>query len=255
MEKEINLKQLANAVQWWMSYVSAVGRSYVLAESSIKYPLAEYLERSNLNKIELEFGHPKLSKKRFDLHYEDAKNCKTAIEFKFIKNGSTRDTNEKKRVFNDLMRLHLYLEDDKKGYFLICGAQSDFFKDFFRLLTKPAKSTKDNPYITEDKSVKKVINLRSKGFYSQWFSFDIKNPEKHINLQIKSGQYKKIYDSFIEDYKDSYIKTTPTDPDLKLPASITTKLVYLSKEKKHEDKYYQPATVGIWEIIKQTTSS
>jgi hypothetical protein len=73
MNREFDLIQLANAVQWWMSYTSAVGRSYVLAESSIKYPLTEYLERTSPNEIKLEYPHPKLKKRRIDICFEDSK--------------------------------------------------------------------------------------------------------------------------------------------------------------------------------------
>jgi len=253
MEKEINVIQLANAVQWWMSYVSAVGRSYVLAESSIKFPLAEYLERSNLKEIKLEYTHPKLLNRRFDLHFEDSKNTKTAIEFKFIKNGSTRETSEKKRVFYDLMRLDLYLDNNKKGYFLICGAQSDFSTDFYRLLSKPSNTSDNNLFITPDTKVKTTKKLKSEGFYSKWFSFNIKKPEKEILLQVKSGEYQEIYQSFLDEYKDIFKKSTQNE--LSLPYSLTTKLLYISQEYKNEDRFYQPATIGIWEIIKKTNGS
>jgi hypothetical protein len=249
MDREISVIQLANAVQWWMSYTSAVGRSYVLAESSIKFPLAEYLERSNLKEIKLEFSHPKLSSRRFDLHFEDFKDNKTAIEFKFIKNGSTRDTSEKKRVFNDLMRLYLYLDNNEKGYFLICGAQQDFSKDFYRLLSKPPKSTEENPYITPDTEVKKSLKTEPEGFYSKWFSFDNEDPDIEIAPTVGEDEYGKIYKSFLSEYGEIFKETTGNE--LHLPEKFKTRLLFLSQEIEHENEFYQPANIGIWEVTKE----
>lgn len=100
-----------------MSYTSAVGRSYVLAESSIKYPLAEYLERTNPENIKLEYNHPKLEKRRIDIYFKSSDDTETLIEFKFIKDKSTRSDDEKQRIFNDLMRLYLSLENGEQCYF------------------------------------------------------------------------------------------------------------------------------------------
>jgi hypothetical protein len=255
MDKEISVIQLANAVQWWMSYISAVGRDYVLSESSIKYPLAEYLgAKLGKEKLKLEFGHPKLSNKRLDLHYEDAKNNKTAIEFKFIKNGSTRDKDEKKRVFNDLMRLFLFIENSEKGYFLICGAQNEFSENFSKLLSKPPKTNKTNPYITPETKVAKTLKTSSKGFYSEWFSFSTKKPEKKISIDYNKKGYGDIYKSFKADYEEIYKKTTKTT-ELPMPDTLTTKLLYLSQETKSINEFYEPTTIGIWEIIKETTDN
>ncbi len=248
MEREINLIQLANAVQWWMSYTSAVGRSYVLAESAIKFPLAEYLERLNLKDLKLEFTHPKLSGRSFDLHFEDKNDQKTAIEFKFIKNGSTRKTDEKKRVFNDLMRLSLYIEGTKTGYFLICGAQNDFSQDFQRLLSKPT-GDEDNQYITPQVGTSNSVKIEPDGFYKQWFSFDNNEPIKEIEIQVGNDEYGKIYQSFLEDYNKSYKDNM--EEDLVLPVKISTKLLYLSQEIENENDFFQPATIGIWEVVNQ----
>ncbi|MBL7759852.1 MAG: hypothetical protein JNK08_04065 [Sediminibacterium sp.] len=67
--KDVNVNQLATAVMWWLSYTSAVGRNYVLSEGSIKFPASEYLEKSTIDELELEYGHPKLSRKRFDFFF------------------------------------------------------------------------------------------------------------------------------------------------------------------------------------------
>jgi hypothetical protein len=89
MTNSVNISQLATAVMWWLSYTSAVGRGYVLSESAIKFPVAEYLNHLHLDKIELEYGHPKLYMKRFDLFFDNKMGVRNAFEFKYIKDEST----------------------------------------------------------------------------------------------------------------------------------------------------------------------
>ncbi|EGV44166.1 hypothetical protein BZARG_1001 [Bizionia argentinensis JUB59] len=244
MEREISLIQLANTIQWWLSYTSAVGRSYVLTESAIKFPLAEYLERTELKELTLEYLHPKLSNRNFDLHFIDSKKKNTAIEFKYVRNGYTRTTAEKQRIFNDLMRLSLYLENDNKCYFLICGAQNDFSTDFKNLEIKTVKSQ----YIQPRKINQTKINKTIETFYTKWFSFDMKKPVKVIELKLDQTEFGKIYSSFLEEYELAYEKAT--DEKLNLPKTIETKLIYLSQQIKHETDIFQPANIGIWEVTK-----
>ena len=33
---------LASAIIWWLNYISAVGREYIIAESTLKIPATEY---------------------------------------------------------------------------------------------------------------------------------------------------------------------------------------------------------------------
>lgn len=244
MTKDINVSQLATAVMWWLSYTAAVGRDYVLSESAIKFPVAEYLERSTTEEIKLEFGHPKLSLKRFDLFFK-TKLENNVVEFKYIKNGSTRDKDEKQRVFNDLMRLYLFLETNNKGYFLICGSQREFISDFQTLLLKPKGA---NSYISPKKKSSTPKIVKPDGFYTKWFSFNSKKPKKIIDLKSKDKDYKEIYTNFSNDHHDPYLKATNTA--LKMPDKIATKLVFLSGDIEQTVGLFQPSKIGIWEITK-----
>lgn len=249
MTKEFKVSQLGTALMWWLSYTTSVGRDYVLSESSIKLPLAEYLERSNVTGIVLEYGHPKLSKRRFDLFFQtkDTKSNKqnNAFEFKYIKNSSTIKSDEKQRIFDDLLRLHLYLENDNNSYFLICGDQYEFSTNFQNIPTP--KNSASNNYITP-KTINSVVQLnQSNGFYTEWFSFDISNPDKKIDLQNQNTEYKSIYDGFVSDYSNAYNKKTGLT--LQLPKSITTQLVFLTQSNQHTTGISEPSKIGIWKVI------
>ena len=245
--KDVNINQLASAVMWWLSYTSAVGRNYVLSEGAIKFPASEYLERSKTEEIELEFRHPKLSRKRFDLFFKENASTNTAFEFKYIKNGSTRTQDEKQRIFNDLMRLFLFLDKTTKGYFLICGNQSDFVKDFQTILLQP-KNSKGNLYIKPQQQSSLPKTIKPKGFYTKWFSFDANKPEKLINLNSTKKEYKDIYDLFFKEYSEPYY--TKTNTNIVRPDRIKTKLVFLSGNIEQPVGLFQPAKIGIWEVIK-----
>jgi hypothetical protein len=229
---------------WWLSYTSAVGRNYVLSEGSIKFPASEYLERSTIDEIELEYNHPKLSRKRFDLFFRKNTNEKTAFEFKYVKNGSTRTQDEKQRIFNDLMRLFLILDNDHKAYFLICGNQSDFIKDFQKI----SPSTKQ--FITPRIQGSLPTKIVSEGFYTKWFSFDANLPDTEIDLNNNEKEYKDIYDLFFKEYADPHLVKAKTA--LQRPDKIKTSLVFLSGNVEQPTGLFQPAKIGIWEIAKVT---
>lgn len=248
MARDININQLATAVMWWLSYKSAVGRNYVLSEAAIRFPVSEYLEQSTADEIELEFGHPKLFKKRFDLFFKDHLDDSNVFEFKYIKKGSTRSTDEKQRVFDDLMRLNLYLTDTQKGYFLICGDQFQFISSFQTLLLKPTDA--DGTFIKPKIRSSAPTTTPPKGFYTEWFSFDNDNPGKIIDIKNSTGEHKDIYDSFLSDYTIPFEKKG--NGKLVLPDSIKTKLVFLSEDFKHQAGLNQPAKIGIWEVVKMT---
>ena len=243
--KEVNMSQLATAIMWWLSYTSAVGRNYVLSEGAIKFPASEYLERSNILDIQLEYSHPKLSRKRFDLFFERKKKEKTVFEFKYIKNGSTRTKDEKQRVFNDLMRLSLFLKEDQNGYFLICGNQNDFIKDFQKILARP-KGADENIFINPNQKRDKSTNTKAEGFYTEWFSFDLNDSEKIIDLNTSVDDYKKIYNNFITEYSGSY--KSKVGLELTCPDRLKTNLVFLSGSLEDKPDFSQPSKIGIWKI-------
>lgn len=247
--KDVNINQMATTIMWWLSYTSAVGRNYVLSEGAIKFPLSEYLETSNIEELILEYGHPKLSRKKLDLFYQQKQKDLTvenfAFEFKYVKNGWTRTPDEKQRIFNDLMRLHYFNNDNQKGYFLICGSQNDFVSDFQRIKKIPKKV--DGKLIldttTKGNEPDKII---ADGFYTRWFSFDNKDRDRVINLKT-DDEYTEIYDLFFTEYAEPY--NTKVKTEIPRPDKIKTRLEFLSGDIEQPTKLFQPYKIGIWQVI------
>lgn len=230
MKKEIDMRDLASAVIWWLNYISAVGRNYIINESSIKYPVAEYLEKSICEKNNIKFGfnHPVLFDRSLDLFYK-RDDLETAFEFKFIKDGSTTSPGEKQRIFNDLMRL-FFLGPEQKGYFLICGIKSEFKNSFMEIKIPSDKSVPISP---------KVLSP----FYEEWFCFNDTPKEKTINLNKSDSNYKEIYDKFFKDYKAKPGKT------MIRPDFIKTKMIFISQEL-IDSNIPENLRIGIWEVLK-----
>jgi hypothetical protein len=235
--KEFKESHLGTAIICWLNYISAIGRNYILAESSIKIPASEYLEVNHIQP-NLETDHPKFKPvRKIDLQFKNNSND-FAYEFKFVKGDSTRDTSERIRVFNDLMRLYLFQDNDnQKGFFLICGITDEFKMSFENMDPNIDKRFKGGRK-SDDKAI---------SFYSEWFSFDIGDAKKTINLNNTNDLYKDVYDASLAEYKDQFKAKMGTD--LKFPNEIKTKLVFLSKENKVEG-VPDDFKIGIWEVVK-----
>jgi len=230
---------LASAIIWWLNYISSVGREYIIAESTLKIPATEYLERFYRDQIQLEYNHPKLSQKRFDLYFNDLTNsCETAFEFKFVREDSTRALAERKRIFYDLMRLHLFNAPDKKGFFLICGNRLHFKSSFQNLNLSPKL-----PLPSSKPSVSGIIKS---GFFGEWFSFDTNNPDRNIDLNNNENEYKQVYSAFMKKYSEPF--NVATNNILVKPNAITTKLIFISEEL-IDSRIPQTFSIGIWEVI------
>lgn len=232
---------LASSIIWWLNYISSVGREYIISEGSLKIPATEYIERFYRDNIQLEFNHPSLQQKRFDLVFSSNNpSIACAFEFKFVREDSTRAISERKRIFNDLMRLHLFLGPNKKGFFLICGNQLHFNTSFLNLRLTPK--------IPITRTKKKNTNKPNKlsGFFSEWFSFDIAQPNCTIDIAKPKDAYKNIYDSFQKEYSEAFLNATGTN--LVMPNTLTTKLIFLSEEL-YGSNIPQTFRIGVWEII------
>ena len=215
----------------------------------MKLPLTEYLERSksiDRDTIKLERQHPLLMGRRMDLCFDLVRvgqpKTETAFEFKFIKAGSTLDLPEKKRVFNDLMRLHLFASKGGQGNFLICGTLHEFINSFQEVKTSPTSLGKA---IVQGRGQPTTRNIKAQGYYSKWFSFELSKPEKKIDLNDMDAQYKDVYDAFVSEYEDAYQKKTGAS--LALPRTIRTELVFLPSNTVNLHEPPQ-ARVGVWRV-------
>jgi len=232
------ITHLASSIIWWLNYKSSVGRNYLFSEGSIKYPAAECLESLSEAEIKLEYSHPNLYMRRLDMLVE-SEDEEHAFEFKFINGSSTRSNSERKRIFNDLMRLKLFLEENRNGYFLICGKQDDFTHSFKKLVEDTDSYIDDYTYDTQPSN-------EASGFYNEWFSFDNNDPKREIGLHNAEENYETIYHDFINDYSKSYEKYA--SDELSLPNSLTTNLIFLSSDlpRSNLPNAYK---IGIWEIL------
>jgi hypothetical protein len=153
------------------------------------------------------------------------------MEFK-IASEKTKDTPEKKRIFNDIMRL--YLMNDHHGtesYFVMLGKHGDFLNYFRNLNDKPPKNAPQD------------IPDNAEGFFTEWFGF--KRFEKKL-FSIESPaskEYEEIYEDFLKEYEPKTGK-----PDLELPKKIITECVAISSLIKFTPNPYAGA---VWRIKKE----
>ncbi len=216
------------AITHWLGFQDKIGRDFMMNEDALKYPLADYLVNAgniDVGNIRLEHPHPNFSRIQVDLAIIDNTTIKidNIFELKLAK-LATRNTSEKQRIFDDLMRLYLAsLITTGKCYFIITGKTQEFETNF-RMLGV-SKTNKTN-------------------FYKKWFSF---NSSKTVqttttfNVAIETDQnYQSIYQKFIIKYsKYKYQGTTP----LQLPNQITTTCEFVTAP-----SYDLPYMAGIWSI-------
>jgi hypothetical protein len=216
-----------------MSDSTRLGRDFMIDESSLKYPIADYLTGLEfpLKKIKLEYPHPDLKKRRIDLVMTDdsGKNIESAFEFKLAQ-LATKYEPEQKRIFHDLVRLHLIAKDDTvECYFLISGTQSDFIQYFRSIVTtKPINSSKTLP--------------EPEGIYTEWFNFEL-GQEKEFNIKgVIGNAYEPIYNSFLTEYE---AKGKGDAGTLVLPDEIKTKCIAISAISRD---FPTPYVGGIWQV-------
>lgn len=182
---------LADAVYHWSNYVRACGNVDVLEEKSIRYPLAEYLERKHNADVELEAKYDEFPGKRMvDFKYEIPSEDnqppfkKGLIEVKYLSKYFKYDK-EIQRVFNDIVRLAI--GDGSDNLFVMFGDS---------LLFETAIKRSDLKF-------KEAVKVRdgskgespASGIYSYWFSF---KPNGKMTFNVDEFPYQR--DIFIESY-------------------------------------------------------
>ena len=225
----MNISNMGGAIEHWLGFQDKIGRSFMMNEDALKYPLADYLVNDgniDVGTIRLEHQHPNFSSRQVDLAIIDSTTTQinNIFELKLAKR-TTRDTSEKHRIFDDLMRLYLAsLETTSKCYFIIAGKAIDFQSNF-----RGFEATEDNFY-------KKNI------FYKKWFAFNSKVAQT-ITFDVLTEidqDYQAIYQGFLTEYpKDKYQGKTP----LQLPNQITTTCEFVTA-----DSNQIPYMAGIWSI-------
>jgi hypothetical protein len=208
----------------------------MLNESSLKYPIADYLTSLEmpLAQIQLEYNHPHLQKRSVDLIALDQPKTKTntpkielAFEFKISKE-ETRYEPEQKRIFNDLMRLHLIAKSTNANcFFLISGTHKDFIQHFRSIVsTRPVESKNTLP--------------DPEGIYTEWFKFKVGEIKEFDVKNMTENKYATIYQAFLKDYKPK-----KKGDKFELPEKIKTKCVAISALSR---EFPTPYVGGIWKV-------
>ncbi len=217
------VSNIGGTIEHWLSFQEKIGRSFMINEDALKYPIADYLvnaTNNDISAIELEKQHPNYTDRHVDLTVIDRLNnaIKNVFEFKLAK-SDTRKPSEKQRIFNDLMRLHLAKQvSSDKCYFIIAGKANHFKQDF-----------------------QNYPNIGSR-FYLKWFSFT-KGKSKSFNVaNERSSVYEPIYQKFFNDYSGNY--NEPTGNTLQLPRQITTTCEFITVFK----ATLIPYMAGIWSV-------
>lgn len=228
----IDFNKLIHSVTYYLSYQDRIGRDFMITESSLKYPVADYLTGLEipLSCIQIEYPHPSLKKRQIDLVTTGSTKpeIKNAFEFKIAK-PETRYDPEQKRIFNDLMRLYLIGKSTgSSSYFFIAGKYIDFIQHFRSIITqKPTGLRKDLP--------------EPQGFYNEWFSFEI-NEEKTFDVKNASApDYKQVYSAFLSDYEPA--KAQPAT--LELPDKLKTTCIAISALSR---EFPTPYVGAIWKV-------
>jgi hypothetical protein len=218
----MTIVNMGSAVAHWLGFQEKIGRSFMMNEDALKYPLSDYLVNEgniDIKGIELERAHPNFSSRQVDLTVIDTVTLQLNNLFELkLATSNTRKQSEKQRVFNDIIRLHLARQlTSDKCYFLISGKTAHFQRDFQNLL------------------------INTNRFYEKWFSFT-KGQTKIFQVASETDTtYLTIYQKFLADYQNNYQGTTTT---LQLPQTITTKCEYITAYRKQ----FVPYMTGIWSI-------
>ena len=227
----IDFNRLIHSATYYLCYQDRIGRDFMIDESSLKYPIADYLTSLEIpmSSIRIEFQHPDLFNRSIDLvTIENTKDkIESAFEFK-IARQNTKYKPEQERIFNDLLRLHLIADSCKiPCYFLIAGTQIDFIQYFRSIVTeRPTANIRDLP--------------KPQGFYTEWFKFK-KDEERVFEVKSVSGnKYEEIYRAFIKTYKSK-----DKESMLELPEKIKTTCVEISPLSR---EFPTPYVGGIWKV-------
>lgn len=218
---------MGGAIEHWLGFQDKIGRAFMMNEDALKYPLSDYLVNGgglHINAIELEYPHPDFPNRlidtvitdNIDIGRKDGESLVNAYELKLARTNTRYDP-EKKRIFNDLIRMYMANKHStSKCYFIITGKSIHFERDF------------------------RNHKVNGVDFYRKWFKF-VKGDEATFQVNTETDTiYKDIYDSFIEKYKKRFQGTGT----LTLPTKITTTCEFITAYKSQLVPYIS----GIWSV-------
>lgn len=197
-----NLDLFSKSIFHWLNYENSVCKTNLLVELSVRFPLAEYIERKLKSNVELEFKHPyyaqyNLSKK---IDFKIGNGPFDYIELKYL-GQSTADKSERFRYLADLIRLAYVSEGNDEAYFLLCGGKNEYLNNFRYTIDEVNEKIPEEG--VNDRKVKHKV-------YSKWFATEKINESKSF--------VPAEFQEFFKDYNDNYKEALPT-------FKIVTKLV------------------------------
>lgn len=234
---ENNIVRVAESTYHWLCYVHNSTDTNVLAESSIRYPFVECLERLGYDNIHLEALHPEFSNRRMDVFCGNVTaETNTGIindklifyaEFKFVK-SYTRDKSERQRIFNDIMRLYAIKVRSHHShcYFIICGDTVTFNDCFMKI-----RNAADTKSTIVETTIAEYHECDATGPYAELFPFSQDEGPKDFRIDDD------LYNKFCTDYNYNNIEKD---------SKIKTRLVAFFS---HNECFKSPQTLAVWEIL------
>ena len=222
-----NLTLIANTINLHLSYLYNVSSSINILESSIQYPLLEYMERrTHYSDISLEYKHPAFQKKRCDIFWKDENGHSCVMEMKYHKNHSTNID----YVLKDIIRLYFALDCGFSSFFLLCTQK----KDTQPIINNPLDVERIKKATIENWSSN---NTKSIEPYEKWLSLDTSKK----TLEVKFCKENDVaYKELVESYK--FVDDNKEFPD---EIELKTRLVCNS-----QNIIIPTHQVAVWEILK-----
>lgn len=245
-------RAMMQAIHYWLNYTCKVSRVDLLAESSIRFPLMEYIERYlEAETCYLERKYEDfLSEDIFNAHkYIDVMwekgNTEYLIELKYISKHTKQDK-EKQRFFNDLVRLSLALKLSKDGkqrkcYFLVCGDAQCFGEQMCGIIQYDTINNVGN-------SITKQKNETIETEFAKWLALeeDEQMDDTNVYKSIKYNDTDSRFVNFCKDYFENSSKDKKKKKDKKdnrkYLGSFKTRKIWLNA--KNDEKM-----TGLWEIL------
>lgn len=221
MSKQPEFKAMAEAICHWWAYQNQIGRSHMIHEASLRYPLADFLTayETMVKQVRLEVKHPLFKSKRIDVEVQGGKESSDRMFFE-LKISKKETGNEQgvewQRIFDDVVRL-AYLNQQQRHscFFIMCGPTDEFLSYFIGVKQRLVKEG-DRVTIRLNSDSSDDAQEITLGIYSSWFSFKVGGkasvPFVSINDQRGLNKFQKNYsyrDTEHEFFTDSIvIKTT-----------------------------------------------
>lgn len=192
-------KNLRLAINTWLTFESLCNRSNLFSESYLTKPLGEYLSANCNMDIIAEHNHPLLidagvgrpPQIDFVVKRKNSSKFDAAIELKWYKKGSNKNV-AIRRIFADLLRLRLLLEDskfsDSKTFFLVSMEKSSV-KEFKAMSIGRDEKSFYKHVLSGEKS--RLININDDYFSN--ISIDEKLKIALQRKQINQFGIKQVY--------------------------------------------------------------